>query len=175
MSTGPNRNCKLRWWAGPAMVVAAAVSLVAGAGSALAFTGAGTGTSTYGYGTPAPTNAIPPCGQFTMMRYDGTFTGTHTFTVQLNNTTPVWYANPTGLYSDSTCTTPLPSIKVSGTCTNAGSISGTYSRVGPNGVFNVSGTCLGSQTTLAINSVLTSCGREAPPRSCSGTDTWAAV
>lgn len=175
MRTSSSRTSRIRCWAAPLAVVAAAVSLVAGSGPAFGLTGAGIGTSDYNFGSPTPKQPLPPCAEFTTMTFEGEYEGTESFTIELHSTTTTWYAGPAGLYSDATCTTPLASIAVEGECNGSDGqpMSGTYSRVGAVAVFNLTGTCGSSTTALRIESVQSCQG--APPSTCEGQDVWEAV
>jgi hypothetical protein len=131
---------------------------------AAAAVGSGGGTGTFNY-TRTPSGSAPPCAIFTGMTFDtdlgytGTYSnGNQTYVggVKVHmESTATFYGNPTGdFYADNTCTSPdtTPLVPVKGTATNVGTAlsgtavsctysSGSYTRVGTNYEFMLTGTC----------------------------------
>lgn len=206
------RKLSVRRWASvPVVVIGVAVSaLVLGISPADAAQGGGGGTGLFKYTVPTPTNAIPPCGRFDTLTFDSTvYNGAYVglggnayaggLRVHLQSA-EVFYANPVGLFSNDTCTSPKPTVRVSGTTnsalpvlagtnvactwvdsTTAGQGS-TFSRVGQNYVFSLVGTCSVNNVTESPlktreihQGALTTCRGGPPPNECDAVETYQAV
>lgn len=112
----------------------------------------------------------------------------------------VFYANPTGLYADPGCTMPKATVRVSGTTKNAAPVlvgtsvactwvastlpgqGSTFSRVGPDYVFSLVGTCTVNgvsesplKTREVHEGVLGTCRGGQPPMECDAVDEYEAV
>lgn len=197
-----NERSRVRWTRWSLLIIAAAVTLLVPTTPAAAATGSGGGAGSWQF-NGAGVQMFPPCAKLTQITYqstvyEGTYAiGTQTYVGGLNvqvtagdGTTTLGYANPTGTYRDSSCTTP-DSIPVSSEVRGNNPVLGTnvacnfdgeFQRVGTHAITTLQGTCTvngeterPNATTEVRNSELACITLGPPPLTCTSVDTYAAV